>query len=754
MKKRPLCLVCIGLMILIFLMKTAGFPVFGEPGRMSEICAAAGSEDPVHVTGKIYRREKTANAVRYYLKHTFLSFHNQQIPLNKIYVMTQLEGPWPVGAQVCVEGSLERPELPGNPGQFNAREYYACQKIYFCMWGETIRTLRAPETWLAEDMTVLREKLTESTARLLPNRAAGVLAAMLWGDKTLLEEETEINYRFGGVMHVLSISGLHVSLMGLGVYGLLRRIFPWKGVSAAASVGLMLLYSLFAGAQVATIRAFLMFAVGIGARLTGRSYDLPCALSLSAILLLLENPGYLFQSGFQLSFTAVLGVGVVCPAFLSLLPERKEKNRSLKGLAEKLGRDAYSCMVIWAVTLPLSAYYFYELPLWGTVLNLLMLPVMGSVMALGGAGCVLGLLSPVGGKLLLALPGALLSVFEKLMEALRFLPGGLLICGQPRLWRLAVFYAGLAVLVYRIRRPRKEEKKRKTGKAAALWISALALLCVSLFLKPAPEFSLTALDVGQGDCLVLRTETGCFLVDGGSSSEKQVGTYRILPYLKQQGIGRLDGIFLTHPDQDHVNGIQEILQASAERETQLRIGKLLLPAWMQGTEGEKELICLAEKAGTPVRYLKAGDRIRSGSCGITVLYPGPDKKAAEGEENAASLVLSVHCGSFDGLLTGDLEGEGERALLESVGRYDYLKVAHHGSRSSTGEEFLAAVRPEICVISAPEDSVYGHPHPEVLERIQNAGGTVFCTADCGAVRVEVGQGKITVFTFASEYGIL
>lgn len=547
------------------------------------------------------------------------------------------------------------------------------------------------------------------------------------------------------------MTGLHVSLLGFGLYRLLQRLLPWRFPSAVAAALFMLLYCLFTGAQVATVRAFIMFAAGLAARLAGRSYDMLCALSLSAILILLENPGYLFYSGFQLSFTAVLGAGAAGPAFLSLLPEKKRGEKGWRRFGRKLLEHALSCIVTWAVTLPLSAYYFYQLPLWGTLLNFLMLPVMGTIMVLGLAGCAVGMLAPTVGMILLAVPASALAWFEELMELLRFLPGGLWICGQPEWWRTAAVYGGMALLTLWIC---KKVCKGNTWKRRLVAGGALGILCFLLLIKPPSKFSITALDVGQGDCLVLRTETDCFLVDGGSSDEKEVGRYRIMPYLKQQGIGRLEGIFVTHPDMDHINGIQEIFRAVARREIQLSVENLLLPEWMRGTEGEKELIQNAVSAGAAVRYLSAGDTILSGNCRIEVLYPEAGTEVREGEENGASLVLGIHSGGFDGLLTGDLEGEGESELSKTAGQYDYLKVAHHGSRSSTGKEFLAAVRPAICVISAPENSIYGHPHQEVLDRIEEAGGNIFLTSGCGAVRVTVRGEKIEVFTFLQEYGIL
>ena len=746
MKKRPLCLVCIGLMTVIFLMKAAGFPVFGEPAGKTEIGAAIRAGEAVHVTGEIDRREKTANAVRYYLKHTFLFYQNQKIPLNKIYVMTQAEEIFPAGASVRVSGTLEQPELPGNPGQFNAREYYACQKIYYCMWGDSLELVKLPDFRLWEDMARLRESLTARTAELVPARTAGILAAMLWGDKSLLEEESSLNFQFGGMIHILSISGSHITILGLGIFRLARRILRRQLPAAATAAAGMGLYCLFAGAQAATVRAYIMFAAGLGARLLGRSYDMICALSLSGILILLENPGYLFYSGFQLSFMAVLGIATAVPAARALLPEQEGfRPGRLPKAVRRWAETLISCGVIWFVTLPLSAFWFYEIPLWGVWVNLLLLPLMEPVMILGLAGSAAGLLWPGLGKWLLFCPARILEFSEKAMSFLRLLPGGLWICGQPSVRQTGAVLSGMALTVFYLGRKTRGKKNLAKKRAAAAVMAVL--LWAALFVRPPEEFSITALDVGQGDCLVLETGRASFLVDGGSSSEEQAGRYRILPYLKQQGIRRVEGIFITHPDQDHTNGILEILEAKARRETQLSVGNLLLPEWMRGTREEKELTAAAGRADIPVRYLKAGDQIRSGDCRIEVLYPKGGMEVTEGEENSASLVLGVHYRSFDALLTGDLEGDGEEALLGRLGSYEYLKVAHHGSKNSTGQAFLKMIKPEICVISAPEHSVYGHPHPEVLERIKEEGGRVFVTAACGAVKVSVSGEKIRVETW-------
>lgn len=235
-----------------------------------------------------------------------------------------------------------------------------------------------------------------------------------------------------------------------------------------------------------------------------------------------------------------------------------------------------------------------------------------------------------------------------------------------------------------------------------------------------------------------------YLVDGGSRDVEGVGIYRILPYLKQQGIHVLEGIFISHPDGDHICGIEELLIAVAERRTGLIIRHLFLPCWMRNGEEEKRIRLLADRAGITVQYLSKGDELRAGKLRIEVLHPVYGETLAG---NEGSVVLQISYGNFGGLLTGDLEGDGEREVLEEVEGCEFLKVAHHGSRNSTRMEFLEKVSPEICIISAPENSIYGHPHREVLERIEAKGADWYQTGLSGAVRVEVIGGQMKVQEF-------
>ena len=274
---------------------------------------------------------------------------------------------------------------------------------------------------------------------------------------------------------------------------------------------------------------------------------------------------------------------------------------------------------------------------------------------------------------------------------------------------------------------------KKWFPAGALAVFGLSLFL--LFFRPLEgSLKVTFLDVGQGDCACIQQESGsCYLIDGGSSSVSKAGQYRILPFLKEQGIRRIEGIFVSHMDEDHVNGIMELLEMSRDRKTGLKIARLFLSECKETQEQREKLEKAGEEAGCQIFYIKKGSTVKKGKLNITCLSPERDNM--ESNEGSQALLAEAEGCSF--LFTGDIEGMGEEQLLsvcrEAGITCDILKVAHHGSRNSTSEELLDVIRPEAAVISCGEDNLYGHPHQELLRRMKDRKIQIFQTDNTGAV---------------------
>lgn len=638
-----------------------------------------------------------------------------------------------VGNILSLQGTINSFFHPGNPGQFDEFQYYRNQGISYLFYARRVSVedpaCRRADQWLCE----LRQVLYRQIMNCLPEEEGGVVAAMLLGEKCALTEEVRTLYQENGIAHILAISGLHISLIGTGLFFLLRRfVMPMKP-AALVTGGLLMMYGELSGFSVSAQRAVCMMLCLLAARFLGRRYDPYCALALSALIQLCIHPLVLFQSGFLLSYGTVLGIAL----FVQRFQELAEKHQVIrKAVLGSLG--------IQFVTLPVLLFFYYEFNPYSVLVNLAVLPFVGMILALSAAGSAVSGIHAVAGRFLYGGVHYILRMYHLIGGWVRELPWAQITVGRPAPWRIVLYYAliflWIAGTAVRAGREERKEDKRRSAPGVILVI-ALCILFVPL--PAAPGLSITNLDVGQGDCSCIRLGSRTVLIDGGSSDVDRAGKYRISRYLKYHGIGSLDYIFITHSDSDHVNGIRELIED--HRHMGFNIGTVVLPDIADKDEGYGELERICRTGGMKVEKMKKGDSIHMGEAEFRCIHPYPDYKWHT--ENDYSLVLALDYRQFHGIFTGDLEMAGEKEILDQVTEADYLKVGHHGSAGSSGEDFLKAVRPDIAVISAGRKNRYGHPAPETIQRLKRAGANIYCTMDSGAVTLETDGEKMAVSTY-------
>lgn len=243
------------------------------------------------------------------------------------------------GMIIQVRGELERVSAPRNPGEFDSQQYYACQGIYYFLKNGIIQKKSRSYSRYGQFLTDLRERIT-GILEEAAGEDAGIYQAMLLGEKSSLDEEVKLRYQMAGMVHILAISGLHISVLGMGLFSLLKKLSLGNGLAGFLSLSVILQYGMLTGSSVSAMRAVCMFVLAIGARILGRSYDLLTALAASAILLLLDTPAYLYSSSFLLSFGAVAGLGIVAPALNRLV----ESDRAwVKTLLSSLAVQLTTC---------------------------------------------------------------------------------------------------------------------------------------------------------------------------------------------------------------------------------------------------------------------------------------------------------------------------------------------------------------------------------------------------------------------------
>lgn len=753
-KDRPLCGVWMILIILLsFMILFMGKKWI--PGLLESSLDKNWSEgDSISLTGLVYDLAKGETYQKVYLKDVMLWDQTSKSYCRESRLLVYVENKAPsIGEVVHVKGTLSFFQEARNPGNFNQKAYYQKQNIHGMVWSTQIekrKDLSGRSLWwrMKRRLRSFRDAWQENLLEVLGDTDGSVLSAMLLGEKSGMDQDVKDIYQANGIAHILAISSLHLMFVGGNIYRGLRRLTGSYGLGGALGILFLWIYILMVGVTVSAVRALVMFLFQVGAAMTGRKYDVPTAYVTALLVVLIWRPLSLYDGGFWMSFGAVFAVLFVAP----LLNGEKAKGKNT--IRQSFGVS----LAIQLTMFPLLLYFYYEFSPLSLLLNLIVIPLMSLLLASGMIGSFFFVFLKPLGLLLLWICKGILILFRYGGGKALAVPGGRWVVGQPKPWQMALYYGIFAwIFLLEWRRKALEEKKNKEsesdiqemtgqkkmdrGKVILRKTVLGGLLLLGLFpMLMHPEergrLRLMFIDVGQGDSVFIKSPGGLrILVDGGSSDVKEVGHYRIEPYLKCRGAGTLDYIFVSHGDQDHMNGIEELLE---RQKIGVEIKNLVLPEEIYWDDSLRSLADKAGDCGTQVWTISQGKRIgdKNGEFTITCLGPGADKLAAG---NAASMVLKVTSKEVDLLLTGDVEAEGEEALLQvleenygDVG-WDILKVAHHGSKNSTKEEFLKAVKPTEAIISAGRDNSYGHPHKDTLERLQEAGCIIRSTMDRGGI---------------------
>jgi competence protein ComEC len=580
----------------------------------------------------------------------------------------------------------------------------------------------------------------------LTENQAGTALAMVLGDKSGLLDEQKQLYQLGGISHILAVSGLHMTLMGAGIYRLLRRAGTGYGIAVLISFPCILSYAMLTGNSASCLRASFMLLVYLLGEWLGRSYDFLSSLSLAGLLLLMEIPARLFDSGFLLSFGAVLGIGIFYPAVEeTIFPDGTS---FLPNPIEKVVTMLLGSASLTIFTLPLSLFFFHGVSLAGILWNLFVIPLMSILFPLLFFGNVLCLCRPLTfpGSLLLFCSGKIIDFYGLLCSASEKIPGAYLTLGYRGVGFAIIYYGILGLFLFSKTSYFSKNipfllpvrfllsRHSKETLQCVFHLSMACFLVLLLFFTHRWDTYFTMLDVGQGDGLLFHSQSGeTMVIDGGSTSKSGVGTYILKPAFSYYGLDSIDDWLVSHTDEDHISGLLELLEAGYP------IKRCILPCLTEENEKVKKICQLAQSNGTEVVYLKRGDQLRFRQGTLTCLSPGENNQPSDVNENSLVLLLSLPHQEI--LLTGDIGMDTEETLNQVLknrtpGQKDrILKVAHHGSKGSTGDSFLASYCPNLCLISCGKNNRYGHPASETLERIEKCKATALRTDQIGAIEV-------------------
>lgn len=690
------------------------------------------------------------------------------------------------GDYICMSGTVSVPDSATNPGTFDQYIYLRNKGYYLCISNGTIESGNHRPYSIEGFLYGIKNRCTKIIDNSFDSESAGIVKAMLVADKSTLDKNIKKLYSENGIAHIMAISGVHVAIIGMTLYGFLRKLKIGRLISGTFSIAIIILYGIMTGMSSSTERAVIMLILSIAAEYFGRKTDAPTSMGFAMIIMVLGNPYVILDAGFQLSFAAITGVTVVAPQLRKLLrmfkcfikeadEKKKQKHKKIMSLRKMIIKLIDALVVgiaSFITTTPVIIYYYYQFPPYSILINLIVIPLVSLVVG-GSILVVLTGLFFTGAAVVMTYPVRLILFgYKYLCIFASGLPGASVLVGHISIGMVFVYYLSV-VLIFVILRMIRIGKTEREGPILYLMLATVLFLTVVYEVYSYDKsLKVVYMDVGQGDGVLLRTSGhGGILIDGGSSSNKRVGEYVMVPVLKYYGVSEVEYAFVSHGDADHVSGLEYLLN---EEQSGVHVVNLVLPEYGD-QDALQELKSEATANNVNIIYMKPGDNItynhqHAETINIECLYP--DEEAGQGvlDTNNLSMILKTTItwdvreadienlnkssdsdASLSLLFVGDAGIAAEKRLIELYGKNslgeisdsiacDILKVGHHGSRNSSGSDFLKRVSAMYGIISCGKDNRYGHPHAETLERLKMADTKYMTTKEHGAIILSIERG--------------
>ena len=647
------------------------------------------------------------------LKNEDQSPHMQRIRVVCLFPFTGRPGD-----TVCLQGELKRPKEPGNPGQFDFPAYLVHQGIFYNLTVKVRQDagLASPGKGLRQGLYSFRARAEELTRQALPSQEASILLGMLLGGRAGMEDQQYLDFQKTGIIHLFSVGGLHVAFLLLLVEWLHSLFGASRRTKLASGVAVLMIYATMIGWPAPVVRAVIMAVLCMVAYYSGRETNPLNFLAMAGIVLMLIDPHNLFSLSFQLTFMATWGLVYLFPLLRKRWPVNSLcKDLLLLPLAAELA------------VLPLVAYHFNLFSPVSIITNIFITYLAGAAVILGFCAFLLAPLLPSLAMVALFPAGMCIEAVLFIVGKLQVIPGAYCWVANPGIAMVIIYYGALGMLC----RGLKTKCRRQAVLGFILFLVFIGRLLLPAGLFEQGYLEVSFIDVGQGDAILIKSPRGRFLlVDGGGSHLFDVGTKTVLPYLHHRGIRHLDMIINTHPDIDHLQGLESVAR-------EMKFDYLGIPASLQTRHEYQALKKAAASTGARLVTLSGGQNLVWEE-GLDIRILHPERGTYTGEDmNGQSVVLELRYQDFSVLLCGDIPSQAlSRIVDEAESPATLVKIPHHGSKGSWSKDFYERIKPRVAVISAGEDNPFGHPAAVVIEGLEQAGIEIMRTDQDGAVTVK------------------
>lgn len=677
------------------------------------------------------------------------------------------------GDVILVKGVFEKGEQARNYKGYNYRNYLKKEKIYGIINSEKIEKISCKKDfyYIFGNITkTLYDKLDE----LYESEYSEFLKGILLGNSKNIDEQIKENFRVSSISHILAISGMHISYIIIGIEYFLEKIIASKKIRKYILIFILLFFLILTGGTVSCIRACLMTIINIISFNFHRKNNIVFSMFFSFIIIIFINPFYIFDIGMWLSFSATLGIIFFYKFFIKLFEKRVNIKKNI--IFEYMFISISAQILIF----PIIIYYFNTFSLTFFISNILVSFFIGYIIGIGYISIFMSYLFPEITNFLIIIENGLIHILFKISELGNLIPFSKIYLSTPKFFTIILYYIFICYfikifnknkfyflkillskkylnkffykkyVVFKNTFSKLFLKSRNSNKRKMLvLISILFIIVISIIVSFNKNLKVYFIDVGQGDsCLIITPQNKKILIDGGEGNSEKYdkGKNVVFPYLLDRRINKIDYLVISHFDNDHVGGLIYIIE-------NLKVDKILLGIQTEENYQLNKVLELSKEKNIEIVILNSVDRIDiEKDVYIDILWPDKEKIINENKLNNNSLVFKFIYKNFSILFTGDIESIAEKEILEKyktnfeILKSNVLKVAHHGSKTSSNLEFLEKVKPQIALIGVGKDNNFGHPNINVLERLENMNTKIYRTDLNGEIEIKVTNLGLKIYT--------
>ena len=659
---------------------------------------------------KEYKKVCTAKIVRNNKKILINIKMSQDIPSIKY------------GDSLYIEGEFKQPEEARNYKGYNYKQYLKTKKIIGTVELEKAKILKSSNGSFIHN---IQKYIRDTINGTLTDEEGNLLLAILLGDKDKLSEDIQESFKTSNLSHMLAVSGAHVSYIILGLTYVLQNSIIGKKNGKIVCIIFLLAFMAITNFTPSVTRACIMAILTLFSSIIYRKSDVYTNISVAALITLIFNPYNLLDLGFQLSYGGTIGIII----FIKRIQEKKSNSKVINYIKQMALVSIYANIII----IPIMMYHFNTVSFTFIISNIMASPILGIIVITGFLFIITSITVKPLTSLIAIFIKPILSILIKISQICSKLPFSNILVVTPYMFNVISYYA---IILYCI-------KSKKNNKCKIIICLLIVLILINFIIYIFPQkLRIFFIDVGQGDStLIITPDKKTVLIDGGGSDSFDVGEKVLLPYLLDRRILKIDYVLISHFDTDHCGGILTIME-------KVKVKNIIISEQAEHSENYERFKKLMIHKKIRLIEVKKGDKIKIGRYSeFKILFP-TSRLLSENPLNNNSIVAQFNYNNFKMLFTGDIEKLAEQQILKTEKaeiRADILKVAHHGSKTSSIPEFIKAVKPKIALIGVGKNNTFGHPNQQTIKNLENIKCRIYRTDLQGEIIIKIDQkGRMNV----------